>query len=143
MRPSTGNNIFAMSLLWFRSFASNCSEFSKQFPEIPGDYALFRYNDSQISAPPARTRKGTMAMFTSCHPVSTSEPEQFINCPELSEAMVTPPKTTASLTPWMRPRSARVCDCASIVVAPMKAKFHPSPNRISARKKFGEGVVYR
>jgi hypothetical protein len=28
-----------------------------------------------------------------------SEPEQFINCPELSEATVTPPKTIMSLMP--------------------------------------------
>ena len=53
--------------------------------------------DSQISAPPASVRNGTIARLTEAQPTSGVPPEQFINPPEASEATVTPPKRTISL----------------------------------------------
>src|SRR5690606_7320550 len=88
----------------------------------PGAQALGRIASQMIEAP-ARTRKGIMARFTACHPATTLVPEQFISPPEAKEAAVTPPKTTRSLIPWMRPRSSGAWAVERSVVAPMKPKF--------------------
>ena len=86
-------------------------------------------------SPPASTKKGAMAILTAAQPSTGLPPEQFISPPDATEATVTPPKTSRSLRPCIRPRSCASCAPASMVVAPIKPKFQPTPRRISAIKK--------
>ena len=77
-----------------------------------------------------------MAIFTACQPASTDPPEQFINPPDEKLAIVTPPNTIKSFKPCIRPRSDGAIAPVSMVVAPIKPKFQPTPSKISAAKKF-------
>ncbi len=71
-----------------------------------------------------------MARFTA------SQPSCDISTPELNEATVTRPMTRKSLSPCTRARSSGRWAPASMVVAPMKPRFQPTPTSASATLKW-------
>ena len=94
--------------------------------------------DKNKIAKPARIKNGSIAKFTAFHPEAAELPAQFISPPEASEATVTPPKTIKSFNPCILPRSSGACEFAKRLVAPIKPKFHPIPNKTRAMEKFAK-----
>ena len=94
--------------------------------------------DRNKIAKPAKIKNGSIAKLTAFQPAPAELPAQFIKPPEASEATVTPPKTTKSFKPCIFPRSSGVCEFAKRLVAPMKPKFQPMPNKIKAIEKFAK-----
>ena len=99
---------------------------------------IFVLWDRNKIAKPAKIKNGSIAKLTAFQPAPAELPAQFIKPPEASEATVTPPKTIKSFNPCIFPRSSGVCEFAKRLVAPMKPKFHPIPNRTKAIEKFAK-----